>query len=389
MNNQVVCATLAILTFLSATWAETQPTPPPTRWIHPSCRPLECTRNGPFLQSDDGSLLAIDGNVLRTSTDGGKTWSEPGAPITPGMDFNYVGHTAQPLRTRDGALVFLFLDFTGYKFSWNDQLGVPNPECLLELWAIRSLDNGQTWTDKQRLLGGYNADFMGFIQTSAGRLVATVEHLDPVFGRWMVCSFVSDDEGQTWKQGNWIDLGGHGHHDGAVEPTVVELKDGRLMMLIRTSLDRFWRAYSDDGGRYWRTIEPTNIDASSAPSWLLHLKSGRLALVWNRVKAEGATTAPKHAAGQASESLVSWFREELSIAFSEDDGTTWTQPVVIAREPKGQLAYPYILERTPGELWVFTRYTFHEGGVTAPPVAVALNEQDFLQPSGAAPQKSE
>ena len=58
---------------------------------------------------------------------------------------------------------------------------------------------------------------------------------------------VSADEGKTWQRGNIIDLGGRGHHDGAIEATVAELSTGRLLMLIRTNLDRFWEAYSDDG----------------------------------------------------------------------------------------------------------------------------------------------
>ena len=49
------------------------------------------------------------------------------------------------------------------------------------------------------------------------------------------------------------------------------------------------------------------------------------------------------------------------------------------REPGGQLAYPYILERAPGELWVTTRYTFLPGGKPAPPVKIRLFERDFVK----------
>ena len=152
-----------------------------------------------------------------------------------------------------------------YKWGWDDAKGVPHDDARLELWAIRSLDGGQTWGDKQRLLDGYNADFTGFIQTRSGRLVATVEHLAADPARWVVCSFFSDDEGKSWRRSNWIDLGGHGHHDGATEPGVVELKDGRLMMIISTGLDRFWHSFSEDDGRYWRRLEPMALDASRAP----------------------------------------------------------------------------------------------------------------------------
>ena len=52
--------------------------------------------------------------------------------------------------------------------------------------------------------------------------------------------------------------------------------------------------------------------------------------------------------------------------------------MVLMREPDGQLAYPYVLERTPGELWVMTRYTYSAGGKTAPPIKVRIFEKDFV-----------
>ena len=152
--------------------------------------------------------------------------------------------------------------------------------------AVRSPDGGKTWGDKCLLLDGYNANFLGFIRLKSGRLVASAEHLMSQPGRWVVCSFVSDDSGQTWCRSNYIDLGGHGHHDGATEPTLAELSDGRVLMLIRTNLDRFWQALSEDGGRYWRTIQPTTLDASSSPGHLVRLQSGRLLFIWNRLNPE-------------------------------------------------------------------------------------------------------
>ena len=204
------------------------PAPAP-RWLDPRCTPLECTKNGPFIQNDDGALLAVQAKKLQQSTDGGKTWTDATPEIAPGLNMEFVGHVGQLMRTRSGALVIMYLSWEGYKFEWDDAKNEPKPTCKLEIWSVRSEDGGKTWTDNQLVLPGYNADFMGFIQSAKGRIIATVEHLDPDLKRWVVCSLVSDDEGKTWRRGNWIDLGGHGHHDGATEPMVVELKDGRFM----------------------------------------------------------------------------------------------------------------------------------------------------------------
>jgi sialidase-1 len=319
------------------------------RWIHPLCKLNDVDRNAPFVAAADGSLLSIDAKGFRTSKDDGKTWSEP-VPVCEGLKPEEPA-VSYLMQTRGGTLVVVYLNFTDSKFEWDEKVGEPK-DCKLEMWAIRSLDGGKTWIDNQRILDGQNTNFFGFIQTPKGRIVASAGHLVSNPGRWVVGSLHSDDEGKTWKHSNWIDLGGHGHHDGATEPAMAELSDGRLMMLVRTNLDRFWQAFSDDGGRYWRTIQPSTIDASSSPGMLLRLKSGRLALCWNRMNPEGGVS-PKITLEMHFEIPASLFRQELSLAFSEDDGKTWTKPMVIAREQRGgQLSYPYMFERRPGELWI-------------------------------------
>ena len=65
------------------------------------------------------------------------------------------------------------------------------------------------------------------------------------------------------------------------------------------------------------------------------------------------------------------------MAFSEDDGRTWTEPVVLAydpmkegdKEPAHRLSYPHVYEHVPGELWVTTM----QG-----PLRIKLQEDDFL-----------
>lgn len=80
---------------------------------------------------------------------------------------------------------------------------------------------------------------------------------------------------------------------------------------------------------------------------------------------------------QWSEVRSSNFWEELSIAFSEDEGVSWSKPRVIAKsynvqnEDSGKtwLSYPYCMEYNPGELWITTM----QGGLR-----IRLAEQDFI-----------
>jgi hypothetical protein len=112
----------------------------------------------------------------------------------------------------------------------------------------------------------------------------------------------------------------------------------------------------------WKNIRPSAVEASGSPAQLCRLQNGRLMLLWNRF------TDPTRKSGR---------REQLSMAFSEDDGRTWTEPVVLACDPiraadheaEHRLSYPYIYEHVPAEMWVTTM----QG-----PLRAKVLEDDFL-----------
>jgi predicted neuraminidase len=235
------------------------------------------------------------------------------------------------------------------------------------VWSIRSLDQGRTWTDLCQIQSGYCGAIRDMIETDAGDLVVPAMRYLPDGARHATVPYISTDQGLTWKETGLLDIGGRGHHDGSIEPTLVQLRDRRLWMLLRTNLDQLWQSYSSDGGRSWGELTPTAIDASSSPAIVKRLASGRLVLAWNRLYPQGKSQSPRRA-GQYSQKPASWQREELSIAFSENDGKTWTRPAVIARNPGKRLSYPWIFERRPGVLWITTM----QGGLK-----LELKEEDW------------
>jgi sialidase-1 len=339
-------------------------------WLEPRCKPLPLTDVMQLVELRDGRLLAIEGSATKTTSDDGRTWSAPQkiydgpAPGIPTCDYSIL------FKTRAGTLLVVYMDKSAEKFVWDSAKKEASADSTLPVWCIRSLDEGKTWIDRQKIMDGSCGALIGMLQTSAGQIVLPVQPLIER-SRWAMGSYVSADEGKTWRQGNLIDLGGRGHHDGAMEGTVAELSSGRLLMLIRTNLDRFWEAYSDDGGRYWREIRPSQIDASSSPGYLIRLASGRLALLWNRLYPEGKNTIVPGGGPDYTAKPASWQRAELSLCFSQDDGKTWSKPVVVARQPGAWLSYPWAFERRPGELWIMTRY--------AAKIYFSLKEADFVQ----------
>ncbi len=346
------------------------------RWIHPKCELLPHQMSGPFVTLDDGTLLAVEGNKVMISVDDGATWTArntlydgegPGVP-----DGGESPKNRSPLiRTRAGTLIMVYTDMATRVWEWDEETREPTPGTHSEIWTIRSIDDGWSWDHRQQINTGIVC-VTGIIQRVSGEVVVPCQPYIRDPWRWVTQAAVTDDEGASWRLGNIIDLGGHGNHDGAIEAAIVELKDGRVLMLLRTNLDEFWAAHSDDG-RYFRELGPSGIDASAAPGYLLRLDSGRIALVWNRYAYEDGTVPPMWGGdAQWSERPASSQRQELSIAFSEDECETWTEPVVIARVMDGAVAYPNVWERRPGELWITSGFR------PRPALCFGLNEEDFV-----------
>ena len=319
----------------------------------------------------DGSLLTTEEGNACFSNDDGRTWTKRPIFKDPRRSARFENAL---IRCKSGTIVLVYMDQSTLRWKWDDEKNEPAPGARMEVWSVRSSNEGKTWSEPVRLFDGYCGAIIGGIQTKNGRIVVPVQRLlyDP--GRHAQVTYHSDDEGRTWEHSNIIDIGGRGHHDGGFEGILAELSNGRLWMLIRTNLEKFWQAYSDDNGAYWRTIMPTNIDASSAPAYILRLSSGKLMMAWNRLYPAGLTTRQKklweRAGGDSRcQPVASWHRRELSIAFSKDDGKRWTKPVVLLRGKKLGYSYPFILERRRGEIWVITRFNQK--------VAVSLREKDF------------
>jgi len=270
---------------------------------------------------------AIESLVTR---DGGKTWVSGG-------EVALHDHKVSPqtvVKDKEGTISLFYIVWVHWEFK-------DLKKNKSQVWVVQSTDDGETWVEPSLVQGGSCGGLIGAIVTSKGHIVLPIEGyiFEPGPERIVIDVYVSPDGGATWQVSNRIDLGAGDvfAHSGAIEPDVVELSDGRLLLLIRTIWDRFWYAYSEDQGRSWRTILPSPIPASNSPGYIHRLSSGRLALVWNEGKG--------------------WYRDELSIAFSEDDAKTWSEPIKFigtdksVPKPRG-FSYPVIFEPEPGLLWI-------------------------------------
>lgn len=335
--------------------------------LHPGTSPLPSDRQGPFIRLSDNRIMTAEGVSMATSADEGKTWAEKPI-IAPGESFE-ISRERTVLRTKDGTILLACMNLKERVWNWDTKINEAGPGTRLPTYLLRGPEEGARWEAPKMMHAEWTGAVRDMIQMKNGRIVFISQYLAPSPSRHVTVTYSSDDDGRTWKRSNIIDLGGHGHHDGAIEGTMEQLKDGRVRMLLRTTYGAFWDALSDDG-IYWTTIRKSNIAAATAPAMFTRLKSGRLALVWNQIYPEGKNEYPLSGGkGAWSERPASNHRGELSIAFSEDDGEGWSKPVVIARQPGASLAYPYVFESTPGKLWITTM----QGGIR-----LQLKEADFL-----------
>ena len=68
------------------------------------------------------------------------------------------------------------------------------------------------------------------------------------------------------------------------EPYVVELSENKMMMILRTPMDCFYKSYSYDGGDSWTTPEESTFYGTNTTAFFLRLTDGRIVAFWNNTK---------------------------------------------------------------------------------------------------------
>ena len=146
----------------------------------------------------------------------------------------------------------------------------------------------------------------------------------------------SDNGGQTWGTAHLEIVPDHAitpPHQGlrwqnpGVEPTIVELKDGRLWCLLRTSLNRHYETWSEDGGESWSKPRPSQFWGTITMKTFHRLPDGSLLLVWTN-----ATPLPETPHHTREQGIKDWEtgrqeaftnRDTLHAAISFDEGNSW------------------------------------------------------------------
>ncbi len=146
---------------------------------------------------------------------------------------------------------------------------------------------------------------------------------------------ISDDDGETWHDSKRVKPA----KGECWEPAAVELKDGRVMMLLRTGIGGQYKTISSDGGETWSDPVPTPLEGTAAPVSITRIpSSGELLAVWN------------HNPGGKQ-------RNPFTAAISKDEGETWTNFKNIQDKPDDAWAYPAVTWVENRALLTYFNYT--------------------------------
>jgi hypothetical protein len=349
MSRTVPAALSIVLTAFSVGLAE-ETLRPEIISAGPTTRPV---------QFADGSLHAYFsrfGKLFSVSSKNGREWSKPNAEFD--LPHKSMGGGLSLVDSQGEVHVILtHARGTGRQ---------PAVTRFIDLWHCRTFEGRRRWGKPQRIWEGYCGAVLDFQQLKNGRLVVPFaawkkpgETVAAETGSNYTTVVTSDDSGKTWKLSatkltSPCRAGYNGNNYGAIEPTILQLKDGRVWMLMRTQTGFLYESFSKDGVS-WSPARASRFHSSTSPAALVRLPDGRIVIVWNNCE-----QPPKH-----DKAGVYGGRDALHAAISADEGKTWRGFREIYRDPHRDETPPKRGDRG-----------------TAYPVAVATRDGKLLVASG-------
>lgn len=185
---------------------------------------------------------------------------------------------------------------------------------------IRTSKNRSDWTDDTAVpfIVKYDRGCLIWLQdkenTGFHRMVTAFKPLD----QNGIVTWFSDDDAETWTGPSKLLSAPQNksrYNDRGSSAQIVELKDGRLWMLVRTSEDFIWEYFSMDRGLTWSEGGPSRFAGTFSNVVLYRISNGRLVIAWLNNVPRSKLPPGAHFHKTA--------RDAVHMAISDDDGQTW------------------------------------------------------------------
>jgi Neuraminidase (sialidase) len=244
-------------------------------------------------------------------------------------------------------------------FVFATQVNTPNR--IDKSWTIliRSDDNGATWSDPSEI--AIPRQYVAGKQHNGIVLRDGTYMIGIAWDKWPQMGMAARTEGEMdltagvllSKDGKRWTLHGAlyavvdkitpGGTSGLCEPSLVELENGEILMILRSGGSFHYESRSRDGGITWSRPVPSPLPGHNTPAALFRLKDTptEIVAVWN------------------NSPMV---RYPLSAALSTDGGKTWTNPRIVAATEGLQVSYPGLTQAADRTLVAVWQQALPDGG---------------------------
>ena len=264
--------------------------------------------------------------ILVTSADQGATWSEPVAVVAPTGNIRAFDPT-------------LWHDPAGRMWWFWAQSYSPELGKIMDgrggVWGVHTSESASptpTFSAPQRIANGVMMNKPTVLSNGDWALPSAVwtyhgPDVEELRAERFSNIVVSTDQGRTFTRRGGADVPNRGFD----EHMIVELRDRRLWMLVRTEYG-IGQSFSTDQGRTWTPGEDSGLGGPNARFFIRRLASGNLLLV-NHADIPAAEAAALFREGKR------WRpRRKLTAFLSQDDGKTWKGGLVL--DEREQVSYP-------------------------------------------------
>lgn len=326
---------------------------------------LEVTRTGRLWATwySGGSDEGPDNFVLLAgSADGGRSWNEPVAVVAPSGDVR----AYDPVLWHDPAGRLWWF--------WAQCLGGRSPGMIHDgragVWGV-VIENpdgpAPVFSAPIRIANGVMMNKPTVLADGTWVLPSAVwEFCEPKLAEVAAERFsnitVSTDGGRSFRLRGGADVPRRCFD----EHMVVELRNGRLWMLVRTGYG-IGQSFSADGGRTWTPGKDSGLGGPNSRFFIRRLASGRLLLVNH---ADQSAAAARAAFSEGTE----WRpRSHLTAFVSCDDGRSWSGGLLLDERPA--VSYPDGVEDRHGVIRIiYDRERQREGEI----LMASFREEDVL-----------